>query len=142
MKTTSNYYESKTTMLSRRMIVALAACAILSSSTAFAGGGNGGSKADPIINVRNDSSAQIAAFINPDPAKIAALPANPTQAQIEAAGGKVINPGKTQKFTVKQGTYIVAAGVNVNTAPQVQVTTAMGKVYNYAYTNANTLVKF
>lgn len=127
------------------MIVALAACAILSSSTAFAGGGNGGSKADPIINVRNDTAAAIAAFINPDPAKVSGLNSTSTQAQIEAAGGKLVNPGKTHKFTVKQGTYVVAAGTDPTVATKfvtTSATTANGGMYNYAYTKGNTLAKY
>ena len=128
-------------MFARRMFVALAACAVLTSSTAFAGGNNGGSKQDPIIKVRNDSGGPIAAFIDPDPVKIAALPATPTQAQIEAAGGKLVNAGATVEFKMKVGTYLLAAGNNPGNAPSVSVTTAKGQVLLFAYTNANTLVK-
>lgn len=128
-------------MFTRRMLVALAACAVLTSSTAFAGGNNGGTKQDPIIKVRNDSGAPIAAFIDPDPAKIASLPAQPTKAQIEAAGGKLVNPGATAEFKMQVGTYLLAAGSNVSTAATANVTTVKGQVYSYAYTNANALVR-
>lgn len=131
-------------MFTRRMIVALAACALLSSSTAFAGGGNGGSKSDPIISVRNDTATPIAAFIDPDPAKIAVLAAIPvpTQADIEKAGGKLVNPGKLVEFKVKQGTFLLAAGVNPAAPATVNVTTASGGKYRYAYWSNNTFVKY
>lgn len=133
-------------MLTRRMLVALAAIAMLSSSTVFAGGGNGGSKADPIIKVRNDSPTPIAAFINPDPAKIAVLAAIPpnlvTEQDIKNAGGKLVNPGKTVEFKVKQGTYLLAAGTNPAAPAQTNITTANGQVYSNAYLANNTFVKF
>ena len=137
-------------MLTRRMLVALAAIAMLSSSTVFAGGGNGGSKADPIIKVRNDTNGPIAAFINPNPAKIAILAAIPaanrTEQDIKDAGGKLVNQGATVEFKVKAGTYDLAAGSDPAFPAVVPaIVTANGKVYNYAYNELGgfpQLVKF
>ncbi len=75
-------------MFNRRILLAMA-MAVLMSSSAWAGG-NGGTKKDATISVRNDSGAPIAAFIDPNLALVNALPAVPTQAQIEAAGGKLV----------------------------------------------------
>lgn len=112
----------------------MAVCAVLTSSTAFAGGG--GTKKDATISVRNDTAGVIAAFIDPDPAKIAALPAAPTQAQIEAAGGKLVNPKGTAEFKVTAGTYVLAAGNNPAAPATVNVTIGKGKTKKYAYTPA------
>lgn len=126
-------------MLTRRMLVAVAALAMLSSSTAFAGGGNGGAKSDPIIRIKNSSAAVIAAWINPDPAKIAILAAVPppvTPGDITASGGVVVNPGQTHDFPVKVGVYTLAAaeaGADPTTAPQVDIHTAKGITYKKQY---------
>ena len=112
----------------------MAVCAILTSSTAFAG--SGGTKKDATIGVRNDTSGPIAAFVDPDPVKVGALPAVPTQAQIEAAGGKLINAGSTQLFKVSAGTYTLAAGTNPATAPSISVTIGKGQTKKYAFTGS------
>jgi len=123
------------------MIVALAACAILSSSTAFAGGPNAGTKSDPIIRVSNGSGGPIAAFINPDPAKIAAIPVPVTPQGIEKAGGKIVNSGQHVDFKVKKGANTVAAGVDPLTAPAVAVNAQSGE-YKYLYTSLVQLLPY
>ncbi len=127
-------------MFSRRVFVALS-LAVLMSSSAWAGG-NGGTKKDGTITVRNDSSTVIAAFVDPDPAKIAALPAAPTQQQIEQAGGKLVNPNATVSFAVKAGSYSLAAGSDVQNAATVNVNVAKGQTRRYRYTSSNTLVSY
>ena len=118
----------------------MAVCAVLTSSTAFAGGG--GTKKDATISVRNDTAVVIAAFVDPDPAKIAALPAVPTRAQIEAAGGKLVNPAATVPFKVSAGTYTLAAGANPAAPAAVTVTIGKGQTKRYAFTNAGALVAY
>ncbi len=126
-------------MFNRRILLAMA-MAVLMSSSAWAGG-NGGTKKDATISVRNDSGAPIAAFIDPNLALVNALPAVPTQAQIEAAGGKLVNAGATVKFQVKQGTYQLLAGTAAaNTTISVSIGKAQTK--RFAYTVANALNQF
>ena len=120
-------------MFNRRTLLTLAVCAILSTTTAFAG--SGGTKKDATIGVRNDSSGPIAAFVDPDAAKVGALPANPTQAQIEAAGGQLINAGGIATFKVTAGTYTLAAGPTIATAASTSVAIGKGKTKNYAFKN-------
>lgn len=127
-------------MFNRRIWLALAMALLMGSSTAWAGGG--GTKKDATISVRNDSTVIIAAFVDPDPAKIAALPAVPTQAQIEAAGGKLVNPNATVKFLVKAGTYSLAAGTNPAAPATASVTIGKGQTKRYAYTPAGALAPF
>ena len=112
----------------------MAVCAILTSSTAFAG--SGGTKKDATISVRNDTSGPIVAFVDPDPVKVGALPAVPTQAQIEAAGGQLINAGATGKFKVSAGTYQLAAGASVATSVRTSVTIGKGQTKKYAFTGS------
>jgi hypothetical protein len=121
------------------MFAALAVCLFL-SSTAFAGG-NGGTKKDSTIKVRNDTNTTIAAFVDPNPALIAALPASPTQAQIEAAGGKVVNPGQTVSFKVKAGSYNLAVGSDPSSPTTASVAIGKGQTKNYAF-NGSALVAF
>ena len=118
----------------------MAVCAVLTSSTAFAGGG--GTKKDATIKVRNDTAGVIAAFVDPDPAKIAALPPVPTQAQIEAAGGKLVNPAATVDFKVSAGTYNLAAGNNPAAPAEAGVKIGKGQTKRYAFTNAGALVAY
>jgi hypothetical protein len=127
-------------MFNRRALLVVAVCAVLTSSTAFAGGG--GTKKDATISVRNDTAGIIAAFVDPDPAKIVALPANPTQAQIEAAGGKLVNPNATVEFKVSAGTYNLAAGSNPLAPASVSVTIGKGQTKRYAFTRAGALVAY
>lgn len=128
-------------MFNRRIWLALAMTLVMSASSAFAGG-NGGTKKDATISVRNDTTAVIAAFVDPDAAKINALPAVPTQAQIEAAGGKLVNPGATVKFAVKAGTYTLAAGTDPQLPATVSVTIGKGKTKKYAFTPLAELVAY
>ena len=120
----------------------MAVCAVLTSSTAFAGGG--GTKKDATIKVRNDTTFPSAAFVDPDPAKIAVLVAlaNPTEADIKTAGGQLVNAGATVPFKVAAGTYSLLAislgGFDATTS----VTIAKGKTKSYAFTNAAALVPF
>ena len=121
-------------MFHRRFFLALVACAILSSSTAFAG--SGGTKKDATITVRNDTSRPIAAFVDPDAAKISALPAAPTEAQINAAGGQLVNPGSKASFKVSAGTYTLAAGHSAVSPASISVTIGKGQTKNYAFTGS------
>ena len=127
-------------MFNRRALLVMAVCAVLTSSTAFAGGG--GTKKDGTISVRNDTAGIIAAFIDPDPAKIFSLPANPTQAQIEAAGGKLVNPNATVDFKVSAGTYNLAAGTNPAAPASVSVTVGKGQTKRYAFTSGGVLAAY
>ena len=120
-------------MFIRRTFLAMAVCAILTSSTAFAG--SGGTKKDATIGVRNDTSGVIAAFVDPD-SKAAALTSSSTVAQIEAAGGKVINPGATATFKVSAGTYVLAAGANPASPTSKSVTIGKGQTKNNAFTGS------
>ncbi len=121
-------------MFHRRFFLALVACAILSSSTAFAG--SGGTKKDATITVRNDTSRPIAAFVDPDAAKISALPVTPTEAQINSAGGQLVNPGSTATFKVSAGTYVLAAGNNPASPASTSVTIGKGQKKNYSFTGS------
>ncbi len=125
-------------MFNRRALLVMAVCAVLTSSTAFAGGG--GTKKDSTISVRNDTRAVSAAAVDPTPAFLA-LPPNATQAQIEAAGGKVINPGATADFKVSAGTYRLVAS-NGLVAGDTSVTVGKGQTKRYAFTNAGALVAY
>lgn len=125
-------------MISRRIFAALAACLFLSSS-AFAGD-NGGTKKDSTLSVRNDSNTTIAAFVDPNAQVIAGLGSNPTQQQIENAGGKVVQPGQTVSFKVRQGSYNLAAGSNPSTAAQNPVSIGKGSSQTYAF-NGTSLVR-
>jgi hypothetical protein len=125
-------------MFNRRALLVMAVCAVLTSSTAFAGGG--GTKKDSTISVRNDTGAVSAAAVDPTPAFLA-LPPNATQAQIEAAGGKVINPGATADFKVSAGTYTLVAS-NGPVDADTSVTVGKGQTKRYAFTNANALVAY
>lgn len=125
-------------MFNRRALLVMAVCAVLTSSTAFAGGG--GTKKDSTISLRNDTGAVSAAAVDPTPAFLA-LPPTATQAQIEAAGGKVINPGATADFKVSAGTYrLVASNGLVN--GDTSVTVGKGQTKRYAFTNAGALVAY
>lgn len=128
-------------MFNRRIWLALAMTLLMGTSSAWAGG-NGGTKKDATISVRNDTTGVIAAFVDPDPAKINALPAVPTQAQIEAAGGKLVNPGATVKFSVKAGTYALAAGTNPAAPATASVTIGKGQTKKYAFTVAGALAPY
>lgn len=122
-------------MISRRIFAAMAVCLFLSSS-AFAG--HGGTKKDSTVRVRNDSNTPIAAFIDPNPAVIAGLGSSPTQAQIEAAGGKLINSGQTADFKVKSGSFTLAAGSNPSTAASTTVNVPRGSTKSFSF-NGSTL---
>jgi hypothetical protein len=119
-------------MFSRRMFLVLAACAILTSSTAFAG--SGGTKKDATISIRNDTAGPIAAFVDPDPVKVGGLTATSTQAQIEAAGGKVVNPGATATVKVAAGTHsiLVTAPAKFNSSSTI----GKGQTKKYAFTGS------
>ena len=69
---------------------------------AFAGGG---AKATSTIKVKNMAPALILAVIVDPPA---GFPANPTQAQLTAAGGKLLNAAEVGSFLVKAGTHTLA----------------------------------
>jgi len=115
----------------------MAVCAVLSSSTAFAGGG--GTKKDATINVKNSTAAPIAAFVDPDPAKIGVLVAkvNPTEADVKTAGGQLVNPGATVPFKVSAGTYtLYAAKVDKSGDATAPVAIGKGKIKNYSFTGA------
>lgn len=132
-------------MFSRRLFVALAV-ALMMGSSAFAGGG-GGTKKDATITVRNDTLLPIAAFIDITPAQTAALAAivgGPTQTQIEAQGGKLINPGASASFAVRAGTYTLSAGSGFTaaTSTAAAVTIGKGQTKRFAYTQFNTLAGF
>jgi hypothetical protein len=71
-------------------------------SLALAGGG---SKANGVINVKNNGSLVMGVIIDP-PASLD--PATATQAQFTAAGGKFVNAGATGTFTkLKAGNHTV-----------------------------------
>ena len=124
-------------MFNRRFFLALSAFAILCTSTAFAG--SGGTKKDATISLRNDSSGPIAAFVDPDSAKISKLAAisSPTEADIVAAGGQLVNPGAIVSFKVSAGTYSLVAGPSTSSTKSASVTIGKGQAKNYAFTNAS-----
>lgn len=126
-------------MINRRVVLLLAACAILSTSTAFAGGG--GTKKDATISVRNDTAVTVAAFVNPNMALINALPPVPTEAQIIAAGGQLINPGATKSFKVVAGTYPLLAS-DGTTVANGSATVGKGQTKKFALTPAGVFVAF
>jgi hypothetical protein len=127
-------------MFSRRMFLALAALLVFAAPS-FAG--SGGAKKDATITIRNDQAAPIAVFVGQDAVtKAAGLPANPTQAQIEAAGGVVVNPGKETSTKVVAGTYPVLAANAAGGNKSISVTLAKGQTKKYAFTNANDLVAY
>jgi hypothetical protein len=127
-------------MFNRRIFMALAALLVLSAPS-FAGGG--GAKKDATISVRNDQSVPIAVFVGQDAVtKAAALPPFPTQAQIEAAGGVIVNAGQVLATKVVAGTIPVAASNSDGPAGSMSVTIGKGQTKKYAFTNANIFVAY
>ncbi len=116
------------------MFLVLAACAILTSSTAFAG--SGGTKKDATISIRNDSSSPVAAFVDPDSAKLDALSKipSPTEADIKAAGGQLVNAGATVTVKVAAGTHpiLVATPAQFNSSSTI----GKGQTKKYAFTGS------
>ncbi len=87
------------------MFLVLVACTVLTSGSALAG--SGGTKKDSTISIRNDSSTPVAAFVDPDSAKLAVLAGitNPTENDIKNAGGQLVNAGSTVNFKVSAGNH-------------------------------------
>ena len=127
-------------MFTRRMFMALAALLVFVSPS-FAGGG--GAKKDATIVIRNDKAIPIAVFVGQDAVtKAAALPLAPSQAQIEAAGGVVVNPGSESRTKVVAGTIPVVAGDGIDAPASMNVTIGKGQTKKYALTNANVFVAY
>jgi hypothetical protein len=125
------------------MFVALVAL-FLFSAPAFAG--SGGTKKDATIVVRNDQSSQIVVAVGEraiaDVQALFAGEATPSQAQIVAAGGKVLNPGVSVSFKVVAGTYPLFAAASPSDNAQIDVTLGKGQTKNYAFTPSSTLVAY
>lgn len=120
-------------MFTRRMFVALAAL-MLFATPAFAGGG---SKKDPTVTVKNDTSTPIAVFIGKDAVtKGMALTGSPTPEQIAAAGGVVVNAGASVSQKVVAGTVQIGAGAG--TTPETRTMTEFkiekGQTKSFSYT--------
>lgn len=100
----------------RGLVFALVASLALSTS-AFAGGGTGGAKKDSTIKVVNDFSTPYAVVIDaPDSLKAKLAGGTATLADLTAAGGKVVDPGKDASFKVKAGAHKIGfASVNTST---------------------------
>jgi hypothetical protein len=126
-------------MFSRRMFMALVALLVFASPS-FAG--SGGAKKDATIIVRNDKAVPIAVFVGQTAvANAQGLPPAPTQAQIEAAGGVIVNPGNELSTKVVAGTIPVLASDMVNNA-LINVTIGKAKTLRYAFTNGNVFVAY
>ncbi|GAB5406928.1 MAG: hypothetical protein Aurels2KO_51590 [Aureliella sp.] len=91
----------------RRVFAVVALCFATITAPAFAGGG---SKRNPKLHVKNDSSGQVGIILNVDDAKLAEIASagNPVAA-FQSAGGKILNPGQKGTFSVKAGTQRVIA---------------------------------
>jgi hypothetical protein len=97
-------FQRKNIML-RGLILALVASVALSSS-AFAGGGNGGTKKDATIKTVNDLHFKVATVIDASDSLKAKLAAGTaTLDDLNAAGGKIIDPGKYASFKVRAGSH-------------------------------------
>jgi hypothetical protein len=70
------------------------------------------------------------------------LTRNSTQAQIEAAGGVIVNAGQVLATKVVAGTIPVAASNSDGPAGSMSVTIGKGQTKKYAFTNANTFVAY
>ena len=121
----------------RGLVFALVASLALSTS-AFAGGGTGGAKKDATIKVVNDLAGPYAIVIDaPDSLKTKLAGGTATLADLTAAGGKVVDPGKDASFKVKAGTHKIGiASVNTSTGAigspfEVPATVAKGKTVSY-----------
>jgi hypothetical protein len=107
------------------------------SSSAIAGGGSGGTKKDATIKIVNDTSTRYAVVIdasNELKAKIAGGTA--TIADLNAAGGKILEPGKDASFKVKAGSHqiglaTVSDGGTVGNPFEASRTVGKGKTVSY-----------
>ena len=97
----------------RSLLCSLLALALF-SSTAWAGKNDEGT-----VSVRNDSTLTAAVIIDPP----ATLPANPTLAEFQNAGGRILNAGATENFKVKSGNHLVVAQLVDNNGAFVGATT-------------------
>lgn len=110
------------------------------ASPSFAG--SGGAKKDATIIVRNDKAVPIAVFVGQTAvANAQGLPPVPTQAQIEAAGGVIVNPGNELSTKVVAGTIPVLAS-DMEDRELMNVTIGKGKTKRYAFTNDNVFVAY
>ena len=127
-------------MFTRRMFMALAALLVFATPS-FAG--SGGAKKDATIKIRNDQAVPIAVFVGQDAVtKADALPPFPSQAQIEAAGGVIVNPGRESSTKVVAGTIPVVAANGIDAPASMNVTIGKGQTKKYALTNANVFVAY
>ena len=121
----------------RGLLFALVASIALSTS-AFAGGGSGGTKKDATIVVTNDTTGPYAVVVDASDALKAKLAGGTaTLADLTAAGGAVVVPGKSFTTKVKAGAHKIGlASVNVTTgaigsAKEVERTVAKGMTASY-----------
>jgi hypothetical protein len=122
------------------MFMALVALLVFAAPS-FAG--SGGAKKDATIKIRNDQAVPIAVFVGQDAVtKAAALPPLPSQAQIEAAGGVIVNPGRESSTKVVAGTIPVVAANGIDAPASMNVTIGKGQTKKYALTNANVFVAY
>ncbi len=90
-------------MFSRRLLPTILV-SVLFSSPVFSGGGK-----NATISLLNATNGTIMVFIDPHAPVLTKLPANPTKAQIEQAGGMLVNTGATVKVKVQAGDYLLVA---------------------------------
>lgn len=120
----------------RGLIFALVASLALSTS-AFAGGSNGGTKKDATIKIFNDLSSQYAVVIDASSTlKQKLQDGTATIADLNAAGGKIIDPGKNASFKVKAGTHKIGvvsvySDGEIGSPREATTTVAKGKTVSY-----------
>src|SRR4051794_20737325 len=94
----------------RRRSILFAAIAFLAAGSVYAGGNDGGgSKRNATIKFTNNSSTQVGVTTDANSAAILQALTDASLSEFTAAGGKVLNPGDSQSFSVNTGTYTVGA---------------------------------
>lgn len=92
--------------INRRTVLTLAVCCLFSATTAFAGGG--GTKRDSTIRFKNDTNAPIGVIVDKTQAQLQNANIQTPQ-QFINFGGKIVNPGATADFKVREGAHPIFA---------------------------------
>ena len=96
----------------RQLLSALFVIAVLTAPVMA--GGSGGTKKDATIRFTNDVAEPVGVLINPTPAQLSTIAgANDTAAALAAltaAGGRLVQPGKSTSFSVKAGVQQIGLG--------------------------------
>ena len=95
-------------LLTRRTVLVAAMAVCVLPAEGFAGGG-GGTKRNATLTVSNETSLPVGFTTNIDSSAIQTAITNGSLAEFEAAGGVLLNPGASRRFSLQAGTYLVGA---------------------------------